>query len=133
MQGRLAASLVFAALAAGCSGGHSSQSSTAASRPAPVAAADRSTTVQLGSSMTIRGVTVSFDRIVLHTSRPAELVLGFANDAGGPPLELNSYRVVVLQGGRRIVAMGDGGGAAAVGLDDDMSASEFTVLLPGFR
>ena len=90
------------------------------------------TTAQLGSSMTIRGVTVSFDRIDVYGSGPAELTVAFANSSGRS-LQLVSNRVVVRQAGRRIAGMGDGGAAFAIGLTNDASASNFTIALPGFR
>jgi hypothetical protein len=90
--------------------------------------AGQTTVAKVSTSITQRGVTVSIIRVVLHTDGPPEMFIDFANRSGGRTLELNPQRIVVLQGGRRIVGQG-----ASLMLAPGASAHGSSVTLPGFR
>ena len=128
----LPAGLAAAVLVAGCTGGNHPEGSSSAQpstrTPEPPAAV---VTYPLGSSQTVRGVTVAPTGVVVRPGMPPELVMGVANWAKRPhvDLEFDPYRVVVRQAGRRISAKE---GASFV-LTTGGATPDFIVELPGFR
>jgi hypothetical protein len=127
----LPVTVAAAVLVSGCSGGNHAAESTAASTTSASRPPAKTVTYPLGSSQTVRGVTVAPTGVVVRPGMPPELVMGVANLAERPhvDLEFDPYRVVVRQAGRRISAKE---GPSLV-LTTGGASPDFTVELPGFR
>jgi hypothetical protein len=124
-------SLAAALLVSGCAGGDHPAHSSASTFTSAAAPPAKTVTYPLGSSQTVRGVTVAPTGVVVRPGMPPELVLGVANWAKRPhvDLEFDPYRVVVRQAGRRISAKE---GPSFV-LTTGGASPDFIVELPGFR
>jgi hypothetical protein len=131
MTARVALCCTVVVVACGCSRGHSSQSSKHIAAAAPVA---RQTTVRLGRTVSESGVTVTLRSLVLHANGTAELFVDLANHRrSSQSLELDSDRVVLTQGGMRLVGEGSGGGVSGLVLVGGAWSTGWSVSFRGFR